>query len=247
MAEFRAAAASGCKVRRRCCSASDDVHVVNDGGAGVLPAPVSAVISTRIKPGQETAYRAWELRIAAAQSKAPGFQGYRFEPPVPGVQEDWLAIVRFDTEANLQAWLDSPERHKLLQEAGGFTEEFHARIARTGFDQWFPGAAGGAPPRRRLEAEHARSADALSRGLPVRAHRADAAAYPRLGPAVRDRALHRQRRERLLLSYLVPWTSTRFSWWLRPAGPNPARTDAAGAALVVALYAVMLVAFWRLS
>ncbi len=124
----------------------DDVHVVNDGGAGVLPAPVSAVISTRIKPGQETAYRAWEQRIAAAQSKAPGFQGYRFEPPVPGVQEDWLAIVRFDTEANLQAWLDSPERHKLLQEAAGFTEEFHARIARTGFDQWFPGAAGGAPP-----------------------------------------------------------------------------------------------------
>ena len=116
----------------------DDVHVVNDGGAGVLPAPVSAVISTRIKPGQETAYRAWELRIAAAQSKAPGFQGYRFEPPVPGVQEDWLAILRFDTEANLQAWLDSPERHKLLQEAAAFTEEFHARIARTGFDQWFP-------------------------------------------------------------------------------------------------------------
>ena len=86
----------------------DDVHVVNDGGAGVLPAPVSAVISTRIKPGQETAYRAWELRIAAAQSKAPGFQGYRFEPPVPGVQEDWLAIVRFDTEANLQAWSTRP-------------------------------------------------------------------------------------------------------------------------------------------
>ena len=93
----------------------DDVHIVNDGDAGVLPAPASAVISTRIKPGQEPAYRAWEQRIAAAQSKAPGFQGYRFEPPMPGVQDDWLAILRFDTEANLQAWLDSPERQKLLQ------------------------------------------------------------------------------------------------------------------------------------
>ena len=72
----------------------DDVHIVNDDGAGVLPSPVSAVISTRIKPGQEASYRAWEQRIAAAQSKAPGFQGYRFEPPVPGVQEDWLAILR---------------------------------------------------------------------------------------------------------------------------------------------------------
>src|SRR6202163_1831618 len=55
----------------------DDIHLVNDGGTGVLPSPVSAVISTRIKPGQETAYRAWEQRIAAAQAQAPGFQGYR--------------------------------------------------------------------------------------------------------------------------------------------------------------------------
>ena len=76
----------------------DDIHIVNDGG--VLPSPVSAVISTRIKPGQEAAYRAWEQSIAAAQARAPGFQGYRFEPPVPGVQDDWLAILRFDTEAN---------------------------------------------------------------------------------------------------------------------------------------------------
>ena len=59
-------------------------HVAGSG-SGVLPAPVSAVISTRVKPGQEAAYRLWEQRIAAAQAKSPGFQGYRFEPPVPGV------------------------------------------------------------------------------------------------------------------------------------------------------------------
>jgi hypothetical protein len=62
----------------------DDVHLVDDSQAGVLPAPASAVISTRIKPGQENAYRLWERKIAAAQARSPGFQGYRFEPPVPG-------------------------------------------------------------------------------------------------------------------------------------------------------------------
>ena len=71
-----------------------------------MPAPVSAVISTRIKPGQEDAYREWGRTIAAAQAKSPGFQGYRFEPPVPGVQDDWLTILRFDSEANLQTWLE---------------------------------------------------------------------------------------------------------------------------------------------
>jgi uncharacterized protein len=81
----------------------DDVHIVEDDKGGRKPAPVSAVISTRVLPGKEAEYRAWERRIAMAQSKAPGLQGYRFEPPVPGVHEDFVAILRFDSEANLQA------------------------------------------------------------------------------------------------------------------------------------------------
>jgi antibiotic biosynthesis monooxygenase (ABM) superfamily enzyme len=47
----------------------------------------------------------------------------------------------------------------------------------------------------------------------------------------------------LLLNYLVPWTSLRFSWWLTPPGPDTNRLRFAGAALVTALYALMLLAF----
>ena len=115
----------------------DDVHIVNDGDAGVLPSPASVVISTRIKPGQELDYRAWEQRIAAVQSKAPGFQGYRFEPPVPGVQDDWLAILRFDTEANLQAWLDSPDVRSCcrtrIRSPKSFTPASSAPASTSGF------------------------------------------------------------------------------------------------------------------
>jgi hypothetical protein len=162
-----------------------------NGGMGVLPAPVSVVISTRVKPSQEDAYRAWEQRIAAVQAKAPGFQGYRFEPPVSGVQDDWLAILRFDTDANLQAWLDSPQRQALLKEAGAFTEEFHTRIARTGFDQWFPVAAGEmAPPawKQNMLVLLLLYPDRL----PVRHPGADSAADRSLQPAIRHRSLHRQ-------------------------------------------------------
>ncbi|HEV7543835.1 MAG TPA: antibiotic biosynthesis monooxygenase, partial [Reyranella sp.] len=120
----------------------DDVHIVRDDQGGIKPAPVSAVISTRVLPGKELEYRAWERKIAAAQSKAPGLQGYRFEPPVPGVQDDFVAILRFDSEANMQAWLDSPERKKLIEEAAPLTEEFHTRMARTGFEQWFRDESG---------------------------------------------------------------------------------------------------------
>src|SRR3954467_3532252 len=206
----------------------DDVHLVADRGEGVLPAPVSAMISTRIKPGSEAAYRAWEQRIAAAQSKAPGFQGYRFEPPVPGVQEDWLAILRFDTEANLQAWLDSPERQKLLQDANPFTEEFHARIVRTGFDQWFPIPAGGAAPPAVWKMNmlvllmlypivflfgfFVQTPFLTGRGLPF-------AIALFIGNIVSV----------VLLSYLVPRMAGRFSWWLQPAGAHPRRIEVAPA------------------
>jgi antibiotic biosynthesis monooxygenase (ABM) superfamily enzyme len=222
----------------------DDVHLVADGGPGVLPAPVSVVIATRIKPGSEAAYRAWEQRIAAAQSKAPGFQGYRFEPPLPGVQEDWLAILRFDSEANLQAWLDSPERRKLLEEAKPFTEEFHARIARSGFDQWFKFPTGQAP------AVWKQNMLLLLMLYPVVFLFSYFVQTPvllqRVGLSFAVALFVGNVVSTLLLNYLVPWISDRFSWWLQPAGGNTRRIDIAGATLVIALYAGLVIVFSRL-
>jgi len=162
------------------------------------------------------------------------------------VQNDWLAILRFDTDANLEAWLASPERHKLLEEATPFTEEFHARIARTGFDQWFSLGAGerGSPP-------------AWKQNMLVLLM-----LYPVVflfGVFVQTPLLTRRAglpfaialfignvASVLLLSYLLPWTSNRFSWWLQPAGPNPGRSELGGAVLVVAIYGLMVFAFWFL-
>ncbi len=200
----------------------DDVHLLDDGASGVLPAPVSAVISTRIKPGQESAYRAWERKIAAAQSRAAGFQGYRFEPPVPGLQEDWLAILRFDSEANLEAWLASPERAKLLEESGSFTDEYHTRIVRTGFDQWFRPANAAASISSRVETEHGRSDAALPRGRAFQCLGADAPRWSStwvcrlwgalfIGNAVSV----------VLLSLLVPWSSCWLDWWLSADDHQP--------------------------
>src|SRR5271163_4092819 len=221
----------------------DDVHIVQDGDAGVLPSPVSAVMSTRIKPGQEAAHRAWERRIAAAQSKAPGFQGHRSEPPIPGVQDHWLSIVRFDTEANLQAWLASPERQSPLPEADAFTPEFRARIARTGFDQWFPDqTASAAPP-----AAWKQNMLVLLLLYPVAFLLISFVQAPvligRAGLPFAVALFVGNILSVLILNYLVPWTSIRFSWWLLPEGPNIRRVNLAGAALVIVLYGLMLLAF----
>jgi antibiotic biosynthesis monooxygenase (ABM) superfamily enzyme len=225
----------------------DDVHLVRDADAGVVPAPVSVVITTRVRPGQEASFRAWEQRIAIAQARSPGFQGYRFEPPIPGVQDDWLAILRFDSEANLQSWLDAPERAALLRESEAFVEAFRTRVVRTGFEQWFTGkdASSVAPPAWKqnmvvllmlypvvfLFGIYVQTPVLMGwAGLPFWA-----ALFIANVASV------------IVLNWLVPWTGQALGWWLAPRKPGHCAIDLGGAALVICLYAACLYAFFRLS
>lgn len=225
----------------------DDVHIVQDEAEGIKPSPASVVISTRVLPGKEVEYRAWERRIAAAQSKATGLQGYRFEPPVPGVQEDFVAILRFDTEANLQAWLGSPARRKLIEEATPLTEEFHTRMARTGFDQWFQDSAGpgGAPlPVWKMDML------VLLMLYPIVFIWSIFIGAPLLGEKLGMSFAVSLFIGNIvsvgLTGFLVPWVAGRFGWWLNPALAKEAlKTHIMGAAVILALYAAMVFVFWR--
>lgn len=49
-----------------------------------------------------------------------------------GIKDDWIAILCFDSEDHLQAWLDSPERHALLRETDDFIEGTTLQAVRTG-------------------------------------------------------------------------------------------------------------------
>lgn len=227
-------------------SGRDDVHIVQDEANGTKPAPVSTIISTRVKPGKEAEYLQWVRRIAAAQSKAPGLQGYRFEPAVPGVQEHFISILRFDTEANLRAWLESPVRRALLEEAAPLTEESHARIASSGFEQWFR------DPARADEQLPVWKMDMLVLLI----------LYPIVmlfgyfvGTPLLDRELHLPFAVSLFLGniasvlltgFLVPWIAGHFGWWLRPAPGKEFRTNLLGAALISAICVAMVFLFLRL-
>jgi antibiotic biosynthesis monooxygenase (ABM) superfamily enzyme len=160
------------------------------------------------------------------------------------VQDDWLTILKFDSEANLQTWFDSPERKTLFDEAAAFTDEFHARIVRTGFDQWFQvGGAGAAPPPRWKQ-----NMIVLLMLYPVVMLITAWVEHPFLVGHLKmphwsalflDNVL-----SVLALSVLTPLASRRLDWWLRPAGHDLKR-DITGAALVLGLYALCLFAFWQ--
>jgi antibiotic biosynthesis monooxygenase (ABM) superfamily enzyme len=224
----------------------DDVHIVRDDASAARTAPVSAVISTRVKPGMEAEYLKWEQKVAAAQSKAAGLQGYRFEPAVPGVQEDFVAILRFDSEANLRAWLESPQRRELLEEAGPLTAEFHTRMAQSGFEQWFRDATPAGAP---APAAWKMNMIVLLTLYPVVFLWGLLAGTPIL-----TKALHLDFPVALfignafsvvLTSYLVSWTAKRLSWWLNPLTERRALVNLQGTSFLVLTYAVMILLFWK--
>jgi len=108
--------------------------VATDPGVSL---PAAAVFSHRIKPGREKEFAEWRQRITQARTHAPGHLDSEMFEPVPGVQKEWVSIVRFSNAARLDAWMKSPIRKKLLEEADSFTELLQARPMATGLESWF--------------------------------------------------------------------------------------------------------------
>lgn len=224
----------------------DDIHIIRGDGAPSSAAPVSAVISSRVKPGQESAYREWQSRISAAESRFPGYQGSKLEPPIPGVQDDWVAIVRFDSDDHLTHWLDSPERQQLLADAEAFTSGTHVRKVHTGFDAWFQTQPGTSPPpawKQNMLVLLALYPSALGFSLLIQGP----VLMGQLGMPFWLAFFVGNAVGVLILNQLVPWVSHRFNWWVNPTGADPERIKWTGIAVIVALYAVLLAFFWRVS
>ena len=190
-------------------------------------------------------------RLGAAHRDGPGTVTRLPRLPVraadSGVQDDWLAIPRFDTESNLQTWLDSPERKKLLEETASFLEEFHARVVRTGFEQWFPSAVDGVSPpaawkQNMIVLLLLYPVVFLFGGwvqTPILMGKAGLPFWLALfiGNVVSV----------LLLNWLVPRVSNSFGWWLAPTRGADRWTSLSGAALILLLYAAWLLLFSKLS
>lgn len=224
----------------------DDIHLFRSDADGPPDETVSAVISTRVAPGRERPFRDWQRRITAAESAFPGFRGSKLTPPIPGVQEDWVTVSRFDTGDHLQAWLTSPQRQQLLTEAAAFGTESHVRTVRGGFEGWFNlnGAAGLAAP-----ATWKQSMVVLLVLYPI------VFLYARwvFDPLLRDWGvpfwfdlfIAKVISVVLMGSFLMGPVNRALRWWLAPAIGAPWRTSVAGAVLIIALYAVLLTAFSR--
>jgi antibiotic biosynthesis monooxygenase (ABM) superfamily enzyme len=109
---------------------------------------VTMVMVTEIKPGKEAAYRAWADRIQKLQATFPGYIGSFVQPP-QNRERGWTTVLRFDSAANLDRWINSKERAAMVKESEDLVADFHAQRVDTSFPGWIPNdPTTGKPPNR---------------------------------------------------------------------------------------------------
>ncbi|MFV2171483.1 antibiotic biosynthesis monooxygenase [Actinomadura sp. LOL_016] len=111
--------------------------------------PVTVVFTWDVRPGREHDFERWTDAIHEAASRYPGHADATWLR-AEGERHRYYTVVRFDDQASLDAWLDSPERRDLLGRLGGIAAEH--RHHTTGLETWFslPGEAVPAPSRLKM-------------------------------------------------------------------------------------------------
>lgn len=79
----------------------------------VLVQGLANVVLSMQPQGDLDFLREWQREVVAAAHKIEGFRDSEEFPQVPGLQDRWVLILRFQTEDALRHWLQSPERREL--------------------------------------------------------------------------------------------------------------------------------------
>lgn len=215
-------------------------------GASAEPSPhdmVTEIITVSVKPGMEEAYHDWVDRIRRMEANFPGYQGLQLQPPIPGLQDDWVSLLRFDTSEHLNAWLESDVRRAALQEVEPFIDQREQQVA-TAFSGWFTfgDVPGQVPPNWK------QSMIVLLTLYPI-----VMLELLYLNPLLKSLGMAEATFIGNLLSVaalgylLVPPANHAFDWWLRPTPHGSRWVTAAGIALIVSLYALSVVVFAWIS
>ena len=95
------------------------------------------VITHRVRIGEHTRYERWLDEIEPLCRTWPGHLDWHILRPVKGLPETFTVVIRFDTHAHLQQWMESSERARLIEKVQPlFVTPDNVRVS-TGLDFWF--------------------------------------------------------------------------------------------------------------
>ena len=97
----------------------------------------TVVITHRLRENTQEKYESWLKEIGPICSASPGYLDLHIIRPILGLTDTYTVIIRFQTEAHLRGWIESPTRARLIDKVRPlFAEDDDFRIS-SGLDFWF--------------------------------------------------------------------------------------------------------------
>jgi len=78
-----------------------------------VPQPATAIASHLVRADKADEYLKAQAAITEAARKCSGFIGTEVLGPIPGLQKEWVAIFRLESNEAMKGWLESVERAQL--------------------------------------------------------------------------------------------------------------------------------------
>ena len=203
---------------------------------------VTEVILEQVAPGKEAAYQAWSDRIQQAQAESGGYQGGYSQPPkTPG--GGWMTLMRFASADDLNRWMNSPVRQKLLAEGKDLVSASYQHQVDTSFPGWMPtDASGKSPPNWKasmlvlLGLYPIVCLEILFLGYALRPLHLNPALNDFIGNAISV----------FLTGFgTMPLLCAWLSWWLLPPDDAPKNVHIKGTLIVLVIYAITIAIFWK--
>lgn len=97
----------------------------------------TVVISHRVHHDKHMAYEQWLDKIGPISRASAGFLDWHIVRPIAGRSETFRVILRFETEAHLNAWMGSEQRAHLIAEVQPLLLAGDDFFVSSGLDFWF--------------------------------------------------------------------------------------------------------------
>jgi uncharacterized protein len=206
---------------------------------------VTVVVTHRVNPEDVDEFLAWQRRLEEAESTFHGYRGTELFRPIEGVQDNWTAMYRFDSAADLDAWLTSGERKQLLADGKRF-DDFDLKTVDSSFGNWFAFGERGTETKPPSDLK---TAIAVWVGLYPTVVLLTLAQFPLRLPLWLGMLVGNLLSSLAMTFLTMPYyVNPLLKKWLRPPANVPAaRTNLRGIAIVTAVMAFWAVVFWVLT
>ncbi len=97
----------------------------------------TVVITHRVREDRHADYDRWLGEVGSLCTSSTGNLDWHVIRPIPSLTSTYTIVIRFDTKANLQTWMASPIRSRLMEEVKPLLVSGDDFFISSGLDFWF--------------------------------------------------------------------------------------------------------------